>query len=67
MTLAEAVVVLTARRHLDAEWCIAWNAIGPHAFGLARRGLIRVNLPADDAIRLAMEPERCDPPPSPSS
>jgi len=34
MTLIQAVAILSARFHCGAEWTIAYNGIGPHAYGI---------------------------------
>lgn len=55
--LAEACRILTAARHCDAEWCIACNGLGPHAWGVTPGRKPNIAMPADDAVRLATQLE----------
>lgn len=67
MSLEQAVAALTLAKHCGADWTIARNGIGPHAWGVTEGRRPNIALSADDAIRLAEEFSRCDlPAPSPS-
>jgi hypothetical protein len=59
MTLEQAVRVLHAQAHCDADWCVGYNGIGPHAFGITPGREPNIHLSADDAIRLAGGYEPC--------
>ena len=63
MMLIQAVAILSARFHCGAEWTIAYNGIGPHAYGITPGHQPNIHLNAEDAIRLAAEYEdrRCSP------
>lgn len=56
--LGLACETLTRYRHCDAEWCVAYNGLGPHAWGITPGRKPNINLSADDAIRLAESYDR---------
>lgn len=66
MSLAEACRVLTTVKHCGAEWSIAYNGLGPHAWGRTEGRCPDIALSAEDAIRLAAEHSKCESPSSPS-
>lgn len=58
MTLERACEILTAAGYCEAAWSIAFNGIGPHAWGITKGRRPNIALAAEDAIRLAAELEQ---------
>jgi hypothetical protein len=58
MTLEQACAILGRHRHCDAaEWCVAYDGTGPHAWGTTPGRRPDVRLSREDAVRLAAEYE----------